>query len=213
MNSRERFQRVMRFQPVDRVPLIEYGAWPQTKDRWVDEGMPADIHARYEGLWIGGDNFFGLDRQEGVKVLVGMCPEFETEVLEEDERYQLILHSTGIVTRALKEGSIGGARMSMDTYLDFPVKERADFVALKWRFDPVSPARYPQWWDDYVRQLLNRDYALRLPDKWGPGGASTASTGHCAPGWALRRLVQSSATTRAWRTRCVNSSLNSSSPP
>jgi uroporphyrinogen decarboxylase len=139
----------------------------------MKEGMPGDIHARYESLWIGGDDFFSLDRQEGVQVLVGMCPGFEAEVLEEDERYQIIRHATGIVTRALKEGAKDGTRMSMDTYLDFPVKERPDFEALKWRFDPASPARYRRWWTDYVRQLLNRDYILRLPDQWGPGSINS----------------------------------------
>ena len=173
MNGRERFRRVMHFQPVDRIPLMEYGAWPQTKVRWMKEGMAADIHARYEDLWIGGDDFFGLDRQEGVKVLVGMCPEFEAEVLKEDERYQVIRHRTGNVTRALKEGSIGGARMSMDTYIGFPVQGRDDFEALRHRYNPESPMRYPKWWSDYARQLRDRDYILRLPDKWGPGSINS----------------------------------------
>ena len=55
----------------------------------------------------------------------------------------------------------------MDTYLDFPIKCRADFEAIKWRYDPHSPCRYPDFWGDHVRFLRTRDYPLRAPDRWG----------------------------------------------
>jgi hypothetical protein len=66
MNHVERFTRVMNFQPVDRLPLIEWaGYWDQTLARWQQEGLPAewggDAAAIREGLgldpyrqfWIG----------------------------------------------------------------------------------------------------------------------------------------------------------------
>ena len=42
-NITERYFRVMTYQPVDRVPDIEFGYWPQTLRRWLKEGMPVGL--------------------------------------------------------------------------------------------------------------------------------------------------------------------------
>ncbi len=42
MTHRERFNRVMHFQPVDRIPNEEFGYWGETLERWRSEGMPAN---------------------------------------------------------------------------------------------------------------------------------------------------------------------------
>jgi uroporphyrinogen decarboxylase len=92
-----------------------------------------------------------------------LIPGFETEVLEEDERTMVMRHADGRVTRALKEGMVRGQRMSMDTYLRFPVESRDDFVAVKRRYNPDSPARYPAFWDDYAELLQERSYPVQVP--------------------------------------------------
>ena len=55
MNHVERFRAVMHFQPVDRLPRIEWATWwDQTIERWRGEGLPVtDRYALYE--------HFGLD--------------------------------------------------------------------------------------------------------------------------------------------------------
>ena len=56
MNTRERFQAVMNFQPVDRLPMIEWaGWWDKTYDRWLAEGLPADMD------FHDSHRYFGLD--------------------------------------------------------------------------------------------------------------------------------------------------------
>lgn len=40
MNARERFLAVMNFEPVDRVPLWEFGYWAGAVRRWYTEGLP-----------------------------------------------------------------------------------------------------------------------------------------------------------------------------
>lgn len=55
MNHLERFQSLTSFQPVDRLPRIEWATWwDKTIDRWCGEGLPT--RDRYE-LY----DFFGLD--------------------------------------------------------------------------------------------------------------------------------------------------------
>lgn len=44
MNQVERFDAVMNFEPVDRVPRIEWaGYWDKTVDRWYTEGLDPDL--------------------------------------------------------------------------------------------------------------------------------------------------------------------------
>lgn len=55
MTARERFHALMNFQPVDRLPILEWATWwDQTICRWRNEGLPADLDQqgiyRYLGL-------------------------------------------------------------------------------------------------------------------------------------------------------------------
>jgi hypothetical protein len=101
MNGRERFQAVMHFQPVDRVPNIEVGFWGAAQERWLKEGMPA--HARRDDpITFHGDSFFGLDAQRGMNLHFGMVPGLESKVLEEDDRTITVREGNGVVTRDRK---------------------------------------------------------------------------------------------------------------
>lgn len=158
MNSRERFLAMLSYSPMDRGFNFELPLWGQTFDRWYQEGMPEDVHI---GDLMAGCEFFGVDRLGYLPLnVVGMMPAFEEEVLEEDERYIVKRFGSGLVTRALKEGTAHGTRMSMDQYLSFPVSDRASWEDVKRRYDSHSPARYPQWWEDVKRCLSGRDYPL-----------------------------------------------------
>ena len=42
MTHRERFLATMRYQATDRVPYWEFGAWPETIERWKKEGYDPD---------------------------------------------------------------------------------------------------------------------------------------------------------------------------
>jgi len=70
MNTRERFQAIMNFQPVDRLLVMEWaGWWNKTIERWQSEGLPAG--ARYEIM-----RYFNLDMhyQGWLPVLGEGCP-------------------------------------------------------------------------------------------------------------------------------------------
>lgn len=166
MNGRERFLRAMRFQPVDRSPSMELGLWQQTIDRWYQEGLPKDVHVG-QRLDLGNE-FLGLDQAGWLDIRFDPCGLPEATVLEENERYVVIRDGIGRVVKRLKAGLAKGMAASMDQRLDFPVKCREDWLALRKYYNPASPARYPAWWEDLVRCLRDRDYPLRLP---GTGAA------------------------------------------
>lgn len=51
----------------------------------------------------------------------------------------------------------------MPHWLEYPVKTRLDWEKeVMPRLNPKSPARYPLWWDDYVRWVRDRDYPLGI---------------------------------------------------
>jgi uroporphyrinogen decarboxylase len=159
MTNQERFHAVLDFQPADRLPNYELGAWPQVYEQWEQEGLPPGVLYQH---WFEGEPFFGLERRAFAAINYSMHPAFPEEVLDEDERYVTIRHANGIISKALKEGSIGGARMCMDQYIAHPVTDRASFREIAKRYDPTQPTRYPLWWDEQTRMWQGRDYPLFL---------------------------------------------------
>ncbi len=143
MNYLERFLAVMEYKPVDQVPNWEAGVWPQTQVRWEAEGLdPGQFHWD----WFPGEAALGMDPREFIPFKGMMVPEFEEEILEEDERTVTYRGPLGRVRRALKEGSIGSARMSMDQYIRFPVETMEDWGEVKKRLNPRDQRRYePNW--------------------------------------------------------------------
>lgn len=143
MNDLERFLACMEYGSLDRVPNWELGVWPQTRERWEAEGLDA---RGFHWDWFTGEDALDMDVREFIFFRGGMYPPFEEEVLAEDERTVTIRDNLGRVRRALKAGSLQGTRMSMDTYLAFPVRSIEDWRQLKKRFDPRCAARFEPHW-------------------------------------------------------------------
>lgn len=69
MNTRQRFQAAMRFQPFDRLPAIEsYWWWNQTLDRWYAEGLPRSL-TEHSAI----AHYLGLDRHHIFWISPRMC--------------------------------------------------------------------------------------------------------------------------------------------
>ncbi|MBI2302802.1 MAG: hypothetical protein HYU66_28180 [Armatimonadetes bacterium] len=149
---------MMEYQPLDRLPHWELGAWGQAHQLWEEEGAPNG----YRGDWFSGIDALGMDRRIFAPINFKMVPWFDYQVIEEDERTITARNGMGIVTKGLKTGTVGGTRLSMDEYIDFPVKTPADFAALTKRYDPHEPSRYPANWDELVAGWRTRDVPLVL---------------------------------------------------
>jgi uroporphyrinogen decarboxylase len=160
LTNRQRFINVMEYQPVDHVPNWEVGVWGQTRERWKQEGLAThDLHWD----WFTGEDAFEFDLREYIPVNFDMVPPFEERTIEEDERVRVFLDSKGQTRRALKEGAVGGTRMSMDTFLAHPVTDRASFRELTKRYCPTTPSRYPLGWKTFrLAGWRNRDHVLVL---------------------------------------------------
>ena len=168
MTDLERFLATMEYSNPDRVPNYELGVWQQTPVRWVTEGMP-EGELKFD--WFSKESYIGLDRREFTPVNFGMMPPYESKVLERTERYEIIQHPTGMITKALIEGQVGWMRMCMDQYLSWVVKDHNDFRKLKKRFVAALDERYPKdWKEKLLPGWKNRDYPLVLGHNCAPGG-------------------------------------------
>ena len=177
MNSRERFLRIMDGDTSIRTMKWEFGYWAGTLMRWHGEGLErvkntvSEEHD-YELSCAGGAmpapeldrpvdydvaDAMGLDPGfRRVPVEHWYYPHFNDEVIEESEHDMLVIDADGKKKRVLKGGG------SMPQFVGFPVESREDWEKIKLRLDPDTPGRFPDNWDEIVKELNERDYPLAL---------------------------------------------------
>ena len=144
----------LRFEPVDHVPVMEIALWAQTHERWRSEGMPDGVGADF----MHGCDYFGLEGYEALHIdAVLPHPPLPEKVLSEDENTVTFTDALGRTRRARKSGTVGGTRMSMDTYLEFPVKDRASWRSYRERYEGDFEARYPANWDGEKQRLARTE--------------------------------------------------------
>jgi uroporphyrinogen decarboxylase len=161
MTPKQRFMNCLTFQPVDHVPVMEICLWQQTHDRWIQEGMPANVNSAF----MLGCDYFGLEGYATVQIdAIGPRPPLPDQVLAEDEESVIFTDGFGRTRKALKTGTVRGQRMSMDTYIDFPVKDRASWRAYRRRYEGPQAERYPTDWESRKQAALASDKPLTLLD-------------------------------------------------
>ena len=148
MNDRERFQAIMHYRPVDRCIIQDFSYWDETVMAWHHYGLPADVNRD------NAEAFFGLDPMwQGVSANVMLCPGFESKVLEDDGKFQIIQGGDGTLTR--KQKVLG----SIPEHLDHTLKDRASWEEhYRGRLDPAHPDRLPA---DLDAQLAANADAVR----------------------------------------------------
>lgn len=141
MNARERFQRIMRYEPVDRLPVIllepfeSYGV-----DQWRKQGfLPEDRQP---------DEFVGVDVIRRLPVGFGPLPAFVPTVLSEEEDYYTAIDWMGGTVRRDK-----AAPNMYYGFIDHPVKNMDDWERYKARFQANTPGRVPEHIDTICAEL------------------------------------------------------------
>ena len=118
------------------IPLYkrEFGFY--SLEAWAEQGMPQDVpHSVLFDLDAPGRHSLGqLGWCEA-----GLCPVFETTVLEDRGEYELVRDFAGRHVLFFKDRRSG----FMPEYVDHPVKDMASFgEQIAWRMDPSSSDRY-----------------------------------------------------------------------
>jgi uroporphyrinogen decarboxylase len=148
MNARERFLAMAKFQPTDRPFRFEtVGFWPETIERWHNEGLPewaeeltALVH-------------FGMDLRMLINVGnfddPGLRPLFEEKVIEETDHYRIRRLTSGEVIKEFK-----GGQSALPQFLEFPVKDLRSFEEIRHRLEPSVSERLGDDWE-YSSRVYN----------------------------------------------------------
>lgn len=136
MLCRERFVKTLTFQPVDRIPLVEWPIRKSTMTAWVSQGYP-------EGA--SPQEFFNLDTMYlYAPINMGMYPMFEEKIIEQTSEYKIWQDNLGAIRKDfIKDATPGFVTRS---WLSFPVKDRKDFLEMKKRYNSSDPNRYVKDW-------------------------------------------------------------------
>ncbi len=97
MTDRERFNRQMHYQTVDRCFNMEFGYWKENFQQWdifVEHGITNNSEA---------DLFFNFDKIEIVGGRTWMHPQFPTEVVKETETSKIIRNHDGLLAEVPKD--------------------------------------------------------------------------------------------------------------
>ena len=139
MNTRELWQNIMNYGSFDRMPVIHWAGWPETRERWVREGMPADVRERDdEKKYFDAVPFLHV-----VNANLSLYPPFEKEVLEDTDEYLIFRGGDGVVQQDWKH------RSCIPHYIDFTLKTARDWDEFKKRLQP-DPGRFPDDLDEQI---------------------------------------------------------------
>jgi hypothetical protein len=136
----DRYYRVFTYQPVDRVPDVEFGYWPQTIRRWLKEGLPAEFESEKNEYFSAKlDNWFGFEN-EGVRIdlRLGMLPPFEEQIIERREHSVILRDRDGVTAERYLNTE---DESSIPRFIRFPVENPDDWREIKARFPFEAPGR------------------------------------------------------------------------
>jgi uroporphyrinogen decarboxylase len=132
MTDRERFNRQMHFQSVDRCFNMEFGYWDENFTEWDifrDNGITNNSEA---------DKFFSFDRIEEIGGCTFLYPPIEQRVIEVRENTQIIINEEGL----LAEVPLSGGGSSIPHFIKSSINSPDDWKRMKEKhFDINHPAR------------------------------------------------------------------------
>ncbi|MEI6132547.1 MAG: uroporphyrinogen decarboxylase family protein [Bacillota bacterium] len=103
MNIRENVKAILHYEKYDRMPLVAFGFWHETCEKWVAEGhiSAGSLESYYnedENGEITKKLGFDFHWGKGMYTSNGLCPSFEREVLETKENgHQIIRDHNGLI--------------------------------------------------------------------------------------------------------------------
>jgi uroporphyrinogen decarboxylase len=147
MNNRERALAVLNYQPYDRLPIVHFGFWRETLDKWAAEGHLSQDEAKNWGDGNPTDTViseklgFDFNWYCTFSPNTAMSPGFETKVIREfPDGSKHVLNSDGVIV--VEKPDAG----SIPTEIEHTLVDRASWEKhYKWRYQ-FSPERITQSW-------------------------------------------------------------------
>jgi uroporphyrinogen decarboxylase len=128
MTNRERAMAVLNYQPYDRLPVVHFGFWDETLDKWAQEGRITEAEAEE---WADGNPVdaelgarlgFDFNWYSAYHTNAFLLPEFEREVVEErPDGSRAVRNEEGVIVLE-RTGAT-----SIPSEIDHLLKTRADW--------------------------------------------------------------------------------------
>jgi len=178
MTARQRYLETILFGKPDRVPLSPGGPRESTLAAWHQQGLPED-----KDYWTALSEILGIHDDSGdqqaclggqadsvpyvdVGVSFQMIPTFEEKVLEHKDGHYIVRDWMGAITEISDQYDYTYLREAKDfvtrKWHRFPVQNRQDWEAMKWRYGAQSPGRFPEDFEERCRILSQRDYVAGI---------------------------------------------------
>ncbi len=147
MTARELWRNIMNYGEFDRMPVIHWEGWDETRERWIQESMPADAdeHGYLDAVpyfaWIGANT--------------GLYPWFDEEVVEETEEYCIFRDQWGALKKDWKHKS------TVPHFIEYPLKTAKDWDEYKKRLQP-DPGRIPEDLDAQIEKADSSGLPITL---------------------------------------------------
>jgi uroporphyrinogen-III decarboxylase len=149
MTARERFRKLIRHETPDRMPYLFGGPRASTFAAWRRQGLSEEQQRRWS-QFVGEEGGTGIG-----KINFGPVPPFEERVIGESGNLRIWVDHWGVKRMdAIQQPTSGFATRK---YLEFPVKDPADFEQMRQRFDPTSPERLIPMSKDRLHFSMNPD--------------------------------------------------------
>jgi len=165
MNIRERFIAALTFGTPDKYPLEPGGPRESTLKAWREQGLPPDryyMDVVLEHLGITPDR--PKTPQTHTGLVTKMIPEFEEKVLKHENGHYIVQDWMGAIVEISDTYDVTYLRTARDfvtrKWYKFPVENRDDWEQMKPRYNPDTPGRLPDDFDDRARILKNCDYPV-----------------------------------------------------
>ena len=166
MNPRERFIKTLKFAHPDRIYYSFGPPRKSTPEAWKLQGLPdmpeTDDYDCPDEFYefVGMDpNPWQLSQEQSFPVDLGIYPPFGIEIIKEDESGLTWRDEKGIVMHDAGR-KLGTPGFRTRSYLSHPVTGFGDWPEMQKRFDPHSPGRFPDNWDQVVRSFKARETPL-----------------------------------------------------
>jgi uroporphyrinogen decarboxylase len=166
MNPRERYIKTVLFDDPDRVPFAPGGPRESTLAAWHRQGLPEEANwyaALLDEVGIPPEQ---TKPQVQPGVSFQMIPAFEEKVLEHRDGHYIVQDWMGAITEISDEFDYTYIRSARDfvtrKWHKFPVETRDDWEAMKERFDPDTPGRFPEDFEQHCAEMADRDYVATI---------------------------------------------------
>ena len=147
MTARELWQNIMNYGEFDRMPVIHWQGWDETRQRWIKEGLPPDVNEH--------EYFNAVPHFVFVGEVGELYPPFEEKKIEETEEYRIFRDSAGVIQQAWKHKSC------IPHYIDFTLKTAKDWDEYKKRLQP-DPGRIPEDLSKKIEEAENSGLPLAI---------------------------------------------------